>query len=202
MQKLPQALQDLVQQLSELPGVGPKSALRMALTLLQWPEDKVRSLGRSIEGLRDTLTLCSECGGISDTDPCLLCSDPGRRQDILCLVADWDALLAIEQAGFFQGRYLILGGLLSPLDGVQASQLDLQRLRSRLASGQVRELVLALGSTRDAEATESYISSLVHKEYPGIEISRLAQGIPVGSDLRYVDQETLKQSLQHRQRLC
>ncbi|MFP4392051.1 MAG: recombination mediator RecR [Desulfohalobiaceae bacterium] len=202
MQKLPQALQDLVQQLAELPGVGPKSALRMALTLLQWPEDKVRILGSSIEGLRDALTLCRECGAISDTDPCALCSDPERRQDILCLVADWDALLAIEQAGFFQGRYLILGGLLSPLDGVQASQLDIQRLRQKLATGQVQELVLALGSTRDAEATESYISSLVHKEFSGVEITRLAQGIPVGSDLRYVDQETLKQSLQHRQRLC
>ncbi|MGM0424227.1 MAG: recombination mediator RecR [Thermodesulfobacteriota bacterium] len=202
MQKLPQALQDLVQQLAELPGVGPKSALRMALTLLQWPQDKVRTLGRSIEGLRDALTLCSECGGISDADPCMLCSDPGRRQDVLCLVADWDALLAIEQAGFFQGRYLILGGLLSPLDGVQASQLDVRRLRQKLATGQVQELVLALGSTRDAEATESYISSLVHREFPAVEITRLAQGIPVGSDLRYVDQETLKQSLQHRQRLC
>lgn len=202
MQKLPQALQDLVQQLANLPGVGPKSALRMALTLLQWPEDKVRTLGRSIQGLRDALTLCSECGAISDADPCMLCSDPGRRQDILCLVADWDALLAIEEAGFFQGRYLILGGLLSPLDGVQPSQLDVQRLKRKLATGQVQELVLALGSTRDAEATESYISSLVHRDFPGVEITRLAQGIPVGSDLRYVDQETLKQSLQHRQRLC
>ncbi len=201
MQKLPQALQDVVQQLAQLPGVGPKSALRMGLTLLQWPEDKVRSLGQAIRGLRDSLTLCSECGALSDTELCALCADPQRREDVLCLVADWDALLSIDQAGFFQGKYLILGGLLSPLDGVQASQLDVQRLKTRLGTGRVQELILALGSTREAEATESFIADLVHKEYPRVKITRLAQGIPVGSDLRYVDQETLKQSMQHRQTL-
>ncbi len=202
MQKLPQALQEVVQQLAALPGVGPKSALRMGLTLLQWPEHKARSLGKSILSLRDSLSLCSECGALSDSDPCALCTDPERREDILCLVADWDALLVIEQAGFFQGKYLILGGLLSPLDGVQTGQLDVERLRAKLSSGQVQELVLALGSTRNAEATESFISNLVHREFPQIRISRLAQGIPVGSDLQYVDQETLKQSMHYRQRLC
>ena len=201
MQKLPRALQTVVDRLAKLPGVGPKSALRMGLTLLNWPEDQVRNLGDSIQTLRDSVCLCSQCGCPSDEEPCSICSDPSRREDLLCLVSDWDALLTIDEAGFYKGKFLVLGGLLSPLDGSQGNELNLERLKKRLDSGQVNELILALGTTREGEATESYIVNLVEKNFPHIHISRLAQGIPVGSELKYMDKETLKQSVNYRQSL-
>lgn len=201
MQKLPEALQTVVDQLADLPGLGPKSALRIGMAFLQWPEEKVRSLGQSITKLRDSLCLCSQCGSLSDEDPCSICSDPARREDLLCLVPDWDSLLTIDQAGFYRGKYLVLGGLLSPLEGKQQTNLDLDRLRKRLQCGQVRELILALGTTRDGEATESYIKNMVQKEFDQIRVTRLAQGIPIGAQLKYIDQETLKQSMQYRQTL-
>jgi recombination protein RecR len=201
VQKLPQALQTVVEQLAGLPGVGRKSALRMGLVLLHWPEEKVHSLGRSIIDLRRSLCLCSRCGSITDADPCSICSDPARRDDELCLVADWDALLTVEESGYFRGKYLVLGGLLSPLDGVQSSHLDLDRLRRRLKEGNVEEVIMALGTMKESETTESYVTGLIRSEFPGLRVSRLAQGIPVGSDLKYVDRETLKQSLSHRQEM-
>jgi len=201
VQKMPIALQTVVDRLAKLPGVGPKSALRMGLTLLNWPEDQVRDLGNCIQTLRDSVCLCSQCGCPSDEEPCSICSDPGRREDLLCLVSDWDALLSIEEAGFYKGKYLVLGGLLSPLEGSQDSTLNLDLLKQSLKSGKVKELILALGTTREGEATESYIVNLVEKNFSEVHISRLAQGIPVGSELKYMDKETLKQSVNFRQSL-
>lgn len=201
MERLPRALQILVEQLTALPGVGHKSALRMGLTLLNWPEEKARSLGQAIYDLRDSLCMCSQCRSLTETDPCPVCSDPSRDDRVLCVVADWDSLLAIDEAGFYQGKYFVLGGLLSPLDGVHSDQLAFALLRQRLAQKQVQEVVLALGTTREGEATESYVRNLVAQEFPALRISRLAQGIPVGSDLKYMDRETLKQSMTYRQAL-
>ncbi|MCF8038115.1 MAG: recombination mediator RecR [Desulfohalobiaceae bacterium] len=201
MEKLPHALRAVVDQFSRLPGLGPKSALRIALILLQQPEDRTRNLGNAILRLRESLTLCSQCGSISETDPCVICSDARRSEDRLCLVADWDALLTIDEAGFYQGKYLVLGGLLSPLNGVQSGQLATNLLKKRLDSGLIREVILALGTTRDSEATESYISNLIREQYPEVRITRLAQGIPIGAQLKHMDRETLKQSLNYRQEL-
>jgi recombination protein RecR len=201
VQRLPSPLQKIVDQFSALPGVGPKSALRMALTLLKWPEESVRSFGRDIEGLRSALHICSRCCGLADSDPCHLCTDPSRTPEQLCLVSEWDSLMVMEESGIFKGRYLILGGLLSPLDGVDAGNLELDRLESILREGQVREVILALGSTMEAEATGSYVHNLLTRSFPGVSVTRLAQGIPLGSEIKYVDRETLKQSLKHRQSL-
>ncbi|MFO7877491.1 MAG: recombination mediator RecR [Desulfovermiculus sp.] len=201
MERLPRALEALVDQLSALPGVGRKSALRIGLTLLNWPEEKARGLGQAIYELRSNLCLCSHCRSLTETDPCPVCSDPGRDEQVLCVVADWDSLLAIDEAGFYRGKYFVLGGLLSPLDGIHSDQLAFDLLRKRLTQGEVREVVLALGTTREGEATESYVNNLVRREFQTIRISRLAQGIPVGSDLKYMDRETLKQSMTYRQTL-
>ncbi len=201
MDKLPHALRIVVDQLARLPGLGPKSALRIALTLLNQPEETTRSLGRSILELRDSLSLCRYCGSISETDPCPICSDPRRSDEQLCLVADWDALLTIDEAGFYSGKYLVLGGLLSPLNGMQSEALATDLLQERLAGGEIQEIILALGTTRDSEATESYISNLIRRTYPDMHITRLAQGIPIGSELKHMDRETLKQSLNFRQQL-
>lgn len=201
VEKLPLALRTVVDHFARLPGLGPKSALRIALTLLHQPEDLAKNLGTSLLRLRESLSLCSQCASISETDPCVICSDPSRTEDRLCLVADWDGLLTIDEAGFYRGKFLVLGGLLSPLDGIQSGQLATDLLKKRLDSGLIQEVILALGTTRDSEATESFIRNLIRGQYPEVRITRLAQGIPIGSELKYLDRETLKQSLNYRQEL-
>lgn len=201
MQQLPDALEALVRRLAHLPGLGPKSALRMAMTLLKWPESETRGLGKAIYELRDKLHLCSRCGSLSDSDPCPLCSDASRKRDTLCLVSEWDSLLALESGCFYFGQYMILGGLLAPLDNVNSDALEIDRLRARLAEGEVQELIMGLGTTLEAENTASYIRTLVQREFPHVRITRLAQGIPLGSDVKFIDKETLRQSLQYRQNL-
>ncbi|MDO5537654.1 MAG: recombination mediator RecR [Desulfovibrionaceae bacterium] len=199
--ELPAALAELVRRLGRLPGMGPKSALRVAMTLLDWPEEQTRELGTSIATLRDRLHLCRRCGGLSSAEVCPLCADPSRRTDMLCLVADWDSQLNLERGGFYNGQYLILGGLVSPLDNGGPDRLNLDRLKARLAEGQVRELIFALGATIEAENTASWIQVVVQNEFPDIRVTRLAQGIPLGSEVRHMDAETLRQSLKYRQEL-
>ncbi|WP_419788003.1 recombination mediator RecR [Pseudodesulfovibrio sp.] len=201
MQNLPGPLKSVVEQLSSLPGIGPKSALRMALTLLKMPRERAHAVGQSIFDLRENLCLCEECACLAEYSPCAICSDPGREADQLCLVPEWDALLAMEDMGIYRGRYLVLGGLLSPLEGVQPAHLEIERLRRHLGSGRVNELILALGATLDAESTASYIKNLVESEFPDVSVSRLAQGIPIGAEVKFMDRETLKQSLVHRQKV-
>ncbi|MFP5239746.1 MAG: recombination mediator RecR [Acidobacteriota bacterium] len=201
MAGLPKPLADLVGELSKLPGLGPKSALRAALTLLKWPEERTRGLGRSIHDLRDSLFICSGCAGLAESDPCPICADPRRTQESLCVVSEWDSLLALEETALYKGRYLILGGLISPLDGVEPGSLEIERLQARLNEGHVSEVILALGTTLEAEATASYIKNLLERQYPGVRLTRLAQGIPLGAEVKYVDKETLRQSMVHRQEL-
>ena len=201
MQRLPDPLKALVDQLAKLPGLGPKSALRLAMTLLKWPASETRRLGRGIHDLRDNLHLCRRCGALTDCDPCALCTDATRTQDMLCLVSEWDSMLTLEEGGFYRGQYLILGGLLAPLDNVNADSLELERLTRRLAEGQVREVVLALGTTVEAENTATFIRAMVERQYPGVRVTRLAQGIPLGAEVKFMDRETLRQSMQYRQEL-
>jgi recombination protein RecR len=199
--KLPKPLRAVVDELAALPGLGPKSALRAALTLLKWPKARTGSLGRAIFELRDQLHLCGRCLSLSETDPCALCADPGRRADQLCVVSEWDSLLALEEAGQFTGLYFVLGGLLAPLDGVGSDSLEAGRLKARLAEGEVAEIILALGTTLEAESTASFIKNLVVRDFPRVRVTRLAQGIPLGSEVKFIDKETLRQSLRYRQDL-
>lgn len=201
MQNLPGPLKEVVDQLSSLPGIGPKSALRIALTLLKMPRERAGGVGKSIIELREKLCLCDDCACLAESSPCSICGDPTRESNQLCLVPEWDALLAMEEMGVYRGKYLVLGGLLSPLDGIDPGQLEIDRLRQRLATGEVTELILALGATLDAESTASYIKNMVETDYPGISVSRLAQGIPIGGEVKFMDKETLKQSLVHRQKV-
>jgi recombination protein RecR len=200
MRELPHTLRAVVDQLAGLPGLGPKSALRLALTLLKWPKERTRNLGQGILELRDKLCLCSRCAGIADEDPCSICADVGRRAEQLCLVAEWDSMLVMEQSAMYRGLYLVLGGLLSPLDGIRPENLEMGRLRARLRDSGVQEVILALGTTAESEATASYIKNILERDYPTIQVSRLAQGIPLGTDLKYIDRETLRQSFAYRQK--
>lgn len=199
--RIPEPLKALVEQLARLPGLGPKSAMRVAMTLLKWPVSETRRLGRSVHDLRDNLHLCSRCGGLTSADPCSVCADPERAADTLCLVAEWDSMLTLEEGGFYHGQYLILGGLLAPLDNMNADALDLDRLTARLAEEQVTELILALGATMEAENTASFIRNMISRRFPGVRVTRLAQGIPLGAEVKFMDQETLRQSLRFRQEI-
>lgn len=201
MDKLPGPLKDVVERLTRLPGIGPKSALRIGLHLLKLSQDSAQDFGRSIIALREKLCLCEECASLAETSPCPLCADPARRRDQLCLVADWDSLLSMEEMGLFKGRYLVLGGLLSPLDGVGPGSLEFGRLRKRLAGGEVTEVILALGATLESETTASYVKNMVEADFPEVAVSRLAQGIPMGAEVKYMDRETLRQSLLYRQKV-
>lgn len=201
MDRLPEALRSLVEQLSRLPGLGPKSALRLAMTLLKWPESQTRRLGQAVFELRDRLGLCARCGALADQDPCPICADPARQETMLCVVAEWDSMLTMEEGGFFKGRYFILGGLLSPLDNMDADGLELERLFARLGEGAVEEVVLALGATVEAENTAAFVRNLLTSRFPSVRVSRLAQGIPLGAEVRFMDKETLRQSLTYRQPL-
>ena len=170
--QIPEPLRALVEQLARLPGLGPKSAMRVAMTLLKWSEAETRRLGKGIHDLRDNLHLCSRCGGLSATDPCDICKDENRSRDTLCLVNEWDSMLTLDEGGFYHGQYMILGGLLAPLANMDSDSLDLDRLISRLEEGEIHELILALGATIDAENTASFIRNLVHKRFPHIRVSR------------------------------
>ncbi len=197
--RIPESLKALVEQLARLPGLGPKSAMRVAMTLLKWPEAETRRLGKGIYDLRDALHLCSRCGALTEADPCPVCADPERDNSLLCVVSEWDSMLTLEEGGFFRGRYLILGGLLTPLDNLSSEHLELERLTDRIAEGQVREVILALGATVEAETTGTLIRGLIGRRFPDIRVTRLAQGIPLGAEVKFMDRETLRQSLQYRQ---
>ena len=199
--RIPEPLKALVEQLARLPGLGPKSAMRAAMALLKWPEAETRRLGRGIHDLRDNLHLCSRCGGLASTDPCPVSADAERARDTLCLVTEWDSMLTLDEGGFYRGQYMILGGLLAPLERMDAEGLDTDRLVRRLDEGEVTELILALGATLEAENTATFIRRLVAGRFPHVRISRLAQGIPLGAEVKYMDKETLRQSLQYRQDL-
>jgi len=201
MNRIPEPLQKLVSQLGRLPGLGPKSAMRVAMTLLKWPETETRRLGESIARLRDDLHLCSRCGALCEAELCPVCSDDTRSDEELCVVPDWDSMLTMEEGGFYRGRYVILGGLLSPLDNMNSDSLDIDRLEACLDEGRVREVILALGSTVEAEATASHLHARLARRYPHVSICRLAQGIPLGAEVKFMDHETLRQALKYRQTL-
>ena len=198
---IPEPLQALVDQLGKLPGLGPKSAMRVAMTLLAWPEAETRRLGQGVYELRDRLGLCSRCGGLTSQDPCPICADASRNRDLLCLVPEWDSMMTLDEGGFYHGQYMVLGGLLAPLEHRDTNSLDLNRLLHRIAEGEVQELILALGSTMEAENTANWVHQTVRSRFPQVRVSRLAQGIPLGAEVKYMDRETLRQSLQFRQNL-
>lgn len=201
MKDLPKPLRDVVQRLAGLPGMGPKSALRAGLTMLKWPRERAEGLGQAIIDMRRSMCFCSRCHALSESDPCPICDDPSRDATRLCLVGEWDSLIAMEQAAMYSGLYMVLGGLIAPLDGVRQENLEIDTLKRRLAEDTVEELILALGATMEAEATASYIKNMVERKYPGVAVTRLAQGIPLGAEVKHVDKETLRQSLLHRQKI-
>jgi recombination protein RecR len=189
------ALERLVRSLQGLPGLGRKSATRLALHLLADRQD-AEELATAMAEAAERVTHCSVCGAITEADPCTICSDPRREATLLCVVASPVDVLPFEKAAFYRGRYHVLGGLLSPLEGVRAEDLPLDRLLARIDEDQVREVILALDTSVEGETTALYIQRLLEGRPVGI--SRLATGIPVGGALAYTDEATLQRAFQHR----
>lgn len=189
------ALEDLVANLSRLPGLGRKSATRIALHLVA-KTDKSEELGTALETASAQVKNCSNCGAITEDDPCRICTSDRREAGLLCIVASPVDILPFEKAGFFQGRYFVLGGLLSPLDGVRADDLPFGRLEARLSSDGITEVIIALDASVEGETTALYIQRLL--EGRDLQMSRLATGIPVGGSLAYTDEVTLQRAFQFR----
>lgn len=186
-------LENAVNELSLLPGVGKKTALRLALHILRQDKEWGVALGQSIIDLRNNIRYCSECHNISEQEICPVCSDPKRQRDILCVVENVKDVMQVENTRQFKGLYHVLGGLISPVDGISPHQLEIDSLVERVRNNEVKEVILALSSTMEGETTGFYIFRKL--EPLGVEITQLARGIPVGNDLEYTDEITLGRSI-------
>jgi len=189
-------LELLIAELEKLPSIGLKSAQRLALHLLRVPKEDALRLAEAIRAVRERVGFCSTCGNFSETDPCALCSDPRRDTKVLCVVEQPVDVLAFERTGQFAGRYHVLGGALSPLEGTSPEQLRIRELLSRLRGGEVKEVILATNPNVNGEATALYLSKLLTPL--GVRVTRIARGVPMGSDLEYSDQVTLARALEGR----
>ncbi len=192
----PSSILNLIRNISMLPGIGEKTAERLAMHILRAPRREAEQLARSILEMKDKTKLCSRCYGLSDSDICNICSDQTRSADILCVVEQPADMAAIEKSGSYKGLYHILQGVLSPMDGVGPDKIRIKELISRIEKNRIKEVVLATGTNVEGEATASYIAQLLNK-FP-IKVTRIASGVPMGGDLKYVDQVTLKRAMETR----
>lgn len=189
-------LDALVKELSRLPGIGAKSASRLAFHILRMKDSQVRSLVTALTDLKEHIMTCSRCGGISDSSLCSICTDEKRDRSLLCVVEGPRDILFIEAAGEFKGLYHVLNGLISPLDGIGPGDLNLKDLEDRCRDDSVKEVILALNSTIEGDATAAWLSVMLEKT--GVLVTRIARGLPVGSDLEYADSATIAQSFEGR----
>lgn len=196
---LPDAIHHLVAALSRLPGIGPRSAERIALHLVQTESDTVKQLAAAILNARERVRLCEVCGALTEPSPCALCTDPRREPALLCVVERPTDILSLEKSNTYRGHYHVLGGKISPLNGVQPEDLRITELENRLAKGTVRELVIALGTDVEGDATGYYLAKRVARE--GLRVTRLAYGLPAGTGLEFADELTLSRALDGRQEL-
>lgn len=189
-------LDSAVAELGKLPGIGRKTALRLALHLLRQPEEEVEALGNAVVKLRRETTYCCECHNISETDICEICASPKRERGMVCVVENINDVLAVEATSEYYGLYHVLGGLIAPLDGVGPSDLEIESLVERVKRNGVKEVILALSPTVEGDTTSFYIFRKLAET--GVKVSVLARGISVGSELEYADELTLGRSLQNR----
>jgi len=189
----------LVAELAKFPGIGQKTATRLAFFILRQSSVEAEALAAAIRELKAKVGFCSTCFHITESDPCPLCADPGRDDRMLCIVEEPQDLIAVERSRSFRGRYHVLHGALSPLDGVGPDELRIRELVSRLESGQVQEVVIATNFTVEGEATALYLARLIRPL--GVRVTRLAHGIPMGSDLEYVDEATVNRAVEGRREI-
>jgi len=189
----------LVEALTKLPGIGEKSASRLAFHILGSPEEYARELAQAILDVKEKIRLCSVCMNITDQDPCRLCQDPSRNEEIVCVVEEPNDLYAIEKTGSFNGKYHVLHGVISPLDGIGPDEIYVKELLERLKDGTIKEVLLATNPVVEGDATALYLKEQITPF--GVKVTRIARGIPVGGDLEYTDGATLTDAIRGRQDL-
>ncbi|QDH15340.1 recombination mediator RecR [Oecophyllibacter saccharovorans] len=194
-------IENLITRLARLPGLGPRSARRAALALLQAPQTRLQPLSEALETVARTVQTCPECGNLDSQAPCALCRAPDRTQDLICVVETVGDLWALERSGAYRGHYQVLGGTLSPLAGTGPEHLNLAGLRARLARGEVREVILALGATVEGATTAHWLQSYLLDSHPDVRVSQLGQGLPMGGALEVLDDGTLMAALAARREL-
>ncbi|MGE7945124.1 recombination mediator RecR [Lysinibacillus xylanilyticus] len=195
----PEPISKLIDSFMKLPGIGPKTAARLAFFVLTMKEDDVLSFSKALIDAKRNLSYCSVCGNITDIDPCHICTDKQRDHSIICVVQDTKDVIAMEKMRDFNGMYHVLQGAISPMDGVGPEDINVSSLLVRLHDETVQELILATNSTIEGEATAMYISRLVKPS--GIRTTRIAHGLPVGGDLEYADEVTLSKAMEGRREL-
>jgi recombination protein RecR len=196
MSYYPASIQNLIKNISKLPGIGEKTAERLALHILRGSRQEAEQLAKSILNIKDKVRFCSRCYALSDDDMCGLCRDPARDPSFLCVVEQPADMVAVEKSGAFRGMYHILSGALSPMNGIGPEDIRIRELMARVEKDQVKEVVLATSTNVEGEATASYIGQILAKYQ--VKVSRIASGVPMGGDLKYVDQVTLKRALETR----
>jgi recombination protein RecR len=195
----PEPVARLIDALQRLPGIGPKTAQRLTFFLLKRPAEEVRELSQALVAVKDRIVYCQTCFNVTDQDPCRICADPARDGRLLCVVEEPNDLLAMERTGEFRGRYHVLLGALSPLDGIGPEDLKVRELLARLDAGGMQEVILATNPNVEGEATALYLARLLRPL--GIRVTRIARGLPVGGDLEYADQVTLSKALEGRREI-
>lgn len=197
-QVIPPALDRLIQDLTKLPGIGKKTASRLALNILRRPAGEARELAGALNELHSSIQLCSCCFTFSESDPCAICGDHKRDPSLICVVEQPGDLLAIEKAGNYQGHYHILHGVLAPMDGIGPDEIKIAELISRLSTGTIQEIFIATSSTVPGEATANYLIDRLQKK--PVLVTRLACGIPMGMDIKYADKHTLARAIESRRK--
>jgi len=197
MQVVPPALERLITDLTRFPGIGRKTAVRLALYILRRPAVEARKLAGDLEALHSSVKLCSTCFAFSETDPCSICGDVRRNGRLICVVEGPGDLMAIEKTGIFRGVYHILHGVLSPMDGIGPEELKIKELLTRIREQDIEEILLATSSTVPGEATACFLMDRLHR-HP-VRVTRLACGIPMGMDIKYADEHTLARAIESRQ---
>jgi len=195
----PEPVARLIDALQRLPGIGPKTAQRLTFYMLKRPPDEVRELGDALLAVKEKITYCRTCFNVTDEDPCRLCSDPRRDEHVICVVEEPNDLLAMERTGEYRGRYHVLLGALSPLDGIGPDDLKIRELLARLEGRETTEVILATNPNVEGEATALYLAKLLRPL--AVRITRIARGLPVGGDLEYADQVTLSKALEGRREI-
>ena len=195
----PEPVARLIDALQRLPGIGPKTAQRLTFFLLKRPAEEVRELSEALVAVKDRIVYCQTCFNVTDQDPCRICADPARDGRLLCVVEEPNDLLAMERTGEFRGRYHVLLGALSPLDGIGPEDIKVRELLARVDAGGIQEVILATNPNVEGEATALYLARLLRPL--GVRVTRIARGLPVGGDLEYADQVTLAKALEGRREI-
>lgn len=196
---LPESITSLIAALNRLPGIGPRSAERIALHLVQSDAADARQLAEAVVRARERIQLCAVCGALTEASPCEICSDPRRDSSLVCLVEQPVDILSIEKSGTYRGKYHVLGGKISPLDGIEPEDLRIAELEKRLKTEPIKEIVVALGTDVEGDATGFYLGKRLAR--PGLKITRIAHGLPAGTGLEYADELTLSRALEGRREM-